>query len=467
MEERLQKILARAGYGSRRANEELIQAGRVKVNGVKATLGMKADISRDTITVDTNTIPKTEPERIYIALHKPRGVLSDVDPNDDRLNIRDLVPVPGHLFAVGRLDYDSEGLILLTNDGELANRLTHPRYGHEKEYRVLVPQRPDEEQLVIWRRGVVLEDGYRTAPAQVSVESTAARGIWLRVILREGRKRQIREVGSRIGLPVIRIVRVRIGSLGIGSLKPKEWRNLTMEEVKKLREISSAPAKVMVRPRPMARMRPGTSRTRPAGRQARPGEGARGGPSDRRRERPGGEGRDASTRSEFRRPDERRERPGGEGRDAGARSEFRRPEERRERPDGEGRAPDIRSRPGRPDERRQRPGGAGRDAEIRSRFGPADERRERPAEEGKEQRQRTRQPMSGASAQEPETGQLPGANLMTAHRAEHDHPAGQVVSARPPGEHVRAAENHLPGQSDRAGSDGSGGKIRLDNIFCG
>jgi 23S rRNA pseudouridine2605 synthase len=279
MEERLQKILARAGFGSRRANEELIEAGRVKVNGVTARLGMKADITSDTITVDSRQIPNTVPEKIYIALHKPRNVLSDVDPNDDRTTVRDLVPVPGHLFAVGRLDFDSEGLILLTNDGDLANRLTHPRYGHEKEYRVLTPVRPDEEQLTIWRRGVVLEDGFRTAPAHVAIESTAARGIWLRVILREGRKRQIREVGARIGLPVHRIVRVRIGSLTLGSLKPKEWRNLTMEEVKKLRALSSAPAKTSARPQP-------TLRRRPTDHSGRPSKSKLTGQSTVRRDRP-------------------------------------------------------------------------------------------------------------------------------------------------------------------------------------
>jgi 23S rRNA pseudouridine2605 synthase len=278
MEERLQKILAKAGFGSRRANEELIEAGRVRVNGKVASLGMKADPERDAILVDMKPIPKAQTERIYIALHKPRGVLSDVDPNDERQTVRDLVPVPGHLFAVGRLDYDSEGLILLTNDGDLANRLTHPRYGHEKEYRVLISKKPDDEQLTTWRRGVVLEDGYKTAPAQVSVESTAARGIWLRVILREGRKRQIREVGSRIGLPVSRIVRIRIGNLPLGSLKPKEWRNLTMDEVKKLRTLSETPSKSSARPRSFVRARQ-TTRTSQTGRgggwRQRPSESGR------------------------------------------------------------------------------------------------------------------------------------------------------------------------------------------------
>jgi 23S rRNA pseudouridine2605 synthase len=250
MEERLQKILSRTGYGSRRSCEELILAGRVEVNGVIARIGCKVDQAKDKIAVDGNPLPKQEAAKVYIALNKPREVLSDVDPNDTRKTVRDLVNVPGHLFAVGRLDYDSEGLILLTNDGELANRLTHPRYGHEKEYRVLVAVRPDEEQLSAWRRGVVLEDEYRTQPCKVKIESIAGRGAWLQVILREGRKRQIREVGSRIGLPVSRIVRIRIGTLELGELKPGDWRYLTAEEVRRLRGSSEKPALVRRPERP-------------------------------------------------------------------------------------------------------------------------------------------------------------------------------------------------------------------------
>lgn len=237
MEERVQKILAQSNFGSRRFCEELIQAGRVKVNGKQIKLGDKADGMRDAITVDGTAIPK-RPPFVYIALNKPRGVLSDIDPKDNRQTVRDLVPVQGHLFAVGRLDFDSEGLILLTNDGELANRLTHPRYGHEKEYRVLVENRPDSEQLEIWQRGVVLEDGHRTAPALVSVEGMAGKGAWLKVILREGRKRQIREVGKQIGLAVSRILRIRIGPLLLGDLKPGEWRHLTKDEVRHLKQES-------------------------------------------------------------------------------------------------------------------------------------------------------------------------------------------------------------------------------------
>jgi 23S rRNA pseudouridine2605 synthase len=233
-EERVQKVLARAGYGSRRSNEELITAGRVKVNGKTVTLGAKADPQRDSITVDNQLIARQQPPA-YIALHKPQGVLSEVSSGEPRQTVRDLVPVPGHLFIVGRLDMESEGLILLTNDGELANQLTHPRYGHEKEYRVLVGTRPDARQMEAWRHGIVLEDGYRTAPAQIRVEGLEGKGAWLRVILREGRKRQIREMGKQTGMPVFRIQRIRIGSLLLGELKPGQWRNLRPDEVRALK----------------------------------------------------------------------------------------------------------------------------------------------------------------------------------------------------------------------------------------
>jgi 23S rRNA pseudouridine2605 synthase len=233
-EERVQKILARAGYGSRRASEELITAGRVRINGQVAVLGSKADPDRDAITVDNQPIAKEQPP-IYIALNKPTGILSEVSPDEPRETVRDLIPQPGHMFIVGRLDKDSEGLILLTNDGEMANRLSHPRYGHEKEYRVLVGVRPDDRQLEAWRHGVVLEDGYRTAPAEVRIDEVAGKGAWLRVILREGRKRQIREMGKQTGVPVLRIQRIRIGSLLLGDLKPGQWRELRPDEIRTLK----------------------------------------------------------------------------------------------------------------------------------------------------------------------------------------------------------------------------------------
>jgi 23S rRNA pseudouridine2605 synthase len=239
MEERLQKILAYAGFGSRRACEDMIIAGRVTVNGQVARIGSKADMQKDQVKLDGKLV-KLPDSYQYIALYKPRGVISAVTSPDNRPTVRDLVPIQGSLYPVGRLDVDSEGLILLTNDGDLANKLTHPRYGHEKEYRVLVARHPDEKQLTAWQHGVVLEDGYRTLPAQVNVELHSGKGTWLRVIMKEGRKRQIRETCQQIGLPVVSIVRIRIGNLRIGSIKPKEWRYLTPAEIKGLKEITSS-----------------------------------------------------------------------------------------------------------------------------------------------------------------------------------------------------------------------------------
>jgi 23S rRNA pseudouridine2605 synthase len=236
MEERLQKLLAQAGYGSRRACEDYIVAGRVRVNGQVATLGQKADLSVDKVTLDGKALPKPEAIHLtYIALYKPRNVLSAVEGQDDRKTVRDLIPLEGHLYPVGRLDFDSEGLILMTNDGELTNKLTHPRYGHEKEYRVLVARRPDEKQFEAWRRGVVLDDGDKTAPADVSFIASSGKGAWIRIVMGEGKKRQIREVGRLLGLPVVKIIRLRIGTLKLGSLKPGQWRHLTENEVLELK----------------------------------------------------------------------------------------------------------------------------------------------------------------------------------------------------------------------------------------
>lgn len=232
-EERVQKILAAAGFGSRRFCETMIEAGRVKVNGKVIHLGDKADAETDAITLDGRMI-KTNIKKYYIALNKPKGYLSDIDEAHPAPTVNDLIGMDEKLFSVGRLDLDSEGLILMTNDGEMANRLTHPRYRHDKEYEVFVIKEPDSEQLEIWRRGVVMEDGYRTLPAQVDVMTNSNNGSWLRIIMREGKKRQIRKVGSRIGLPVAAIKRVRIGSLQLGNLKTGEWRHLSPKEVKDL-----------------------------------------------------------------------------------------------------------------------------------------------------------------------------------------------------------------------------------------
>lgn len=235
MEERLQKILARAGYGSRRSCEDLISRGQVTVNGQIATLGMKADPETDRIELNNQLVNKPEPLK-YIAVYKPRGIISAAKSPEGRRTVRDLVDDSGRLYPVGRLDADSEGLILLTNDGELTNKLTHPRYGHQKEYKVLVAVHPEEEQLATWRRGVVLEDDYKTATASVRLESFKGKGAWLRVIMGEGRKRQIREIGSRIGLPIVKIIRVRIDTLQLGTLKPGQSRHLTSKEIDSLKK---------------------------------------------------------------------------------------------------------------------------------------------------------------------------------------------------------------------------------------
>lgn len=249
--ERLQKLLAAAGFGSRRACEEFILAGRVRVNGKRAGLGDKADPVVDTITFDGE--PITAEALVYIALNKPRGVISSLDSQGDRNTVRDLVPAPGRFYPVGRLDVMSEGLMLLTNDGDLTNHLTHPRFGHEKEYKVLVSSNPDREALQIWRRGVALkdEDGNteRTAPARVEIESASGDGTWLNVVMREGKKHQIRRVGETLGLPVARIIRMRIGTLRLGKLKPGEWRHLTGAEVKALKVVAGPQKKSRTRPR--------------------------------------------------------------------------------------------------------------------------------------------------------------------------------------------------------------------------
>ena len=248
MEERLQKILSRAGFGSRRACEELIRQGRVAVDGQPAQLGQKADPDRDPITVDGQPI-QVKKTRTYVALHKPRGVLSDEGDGTGRLtSARDLVPLPGHLFPVGRLDLRSEGLILLTDDGALTHRLTHPRFEHEKEYRALVEGLPAESTLKKWREGVFL-DGRLTAPAEVAVLRREKDKTWLRIVLREGRKRQIRRVGAMLGCPVHRVIRVRIGSLRLGDLKPGEWRKLSDAEVRALRSSGATVSKSKKAPR--------------------------------------------------------------------------------------------------------------------------------------------------------------------------------------------------------------------------
>jgi pseudouridine synthase len=235
-EERLQKVLAHAGVASRRKAEELIRQGRVAVNGKVVTqLGTKVDPARDEVRVDGQRI-QIATSWTYVMLNKPRGVLSTMEDDRGRRALGDLIQSPTRLYPVGRLDESSEGLILLTDDGELANLLTHPRYRHEKEYRVLVNGHPSEKTLTAWRRGVVL-DGQTTAPARVDLIRRERDSSLLRVVMREGRKRQVRRVASLLGHPVRELQRVRLGPLYLGQLGVGQWRYLTAQEIRQLEAL--------------------------------------------------------------------------------------------------------------------------------------------------------------------------------------------------------------------------------------
>jgi len=232
--ERLQKVLASAGIASRRDCEAMIAAGRVMVNGrVVVVPGTRVDLDHDEVLVDGQPL-QMPTKRTYIMLHKPAGVVSTAEDTHGRPTVLDLVNVPARVFPVGRLDMDSEGLILLTDDGELAYALTHPSFEVEKEYRVLLDRALTPEALRSWRNGVLL-DGEMTAPAWVELIGTAPEGVWVRIVLREGRKRQIRAVAKLLGYEVRRLIRVREGDLVLGDLPPRAWRHLTDEEVAALR----------------------------------------------------------------------------------------------------------------------------------------------------------------------------------------------------------------------------------------
>src|SRR5690606_8978086 len=244
--------MAQANLGSRRACEELIRQGRVKVNGSVIELGAKADPNHDRITVDGQTLRLDKQRKIYIALHKPVNVLSTDEPHrdDPRKTVRDLVPVEGHLFMIGRLDAESSGLVVLTNDGDLANRLTHPRYRHTKTYKVTVYGLPYSKAIQQWQAGVYLADEGMTAPCSVRVLQSGKGLSVLEVVMTEGKKRQIRRVAALLGYPVRQLVRTHIGQLGLGNLAPGQWRELNDDDLRALR--TSHPA---IRTLPPARPR--------------------------------------------------------------------------------------------------------------------------------------------------------------------------------------------------------------------
>lgn len=229
--ERVQKIMAQADIGSRRKCEDIIRAGRVRVNDKVIELGTKADPQKDVILVDGERIGGAF-DPLYIVVNKPKGVLStNESPADDsRPNIRELIDLPGHLFTIGRLDADSEGLMILTNDGQLANRATHPRFEHTKTYKVTVKGRVGRETIEKWESGIWL-DNSRTAACSVKILASNRRSSTVRIVMVEGRKRQIRRVAAVLGHPVIRLVRTHIGKLGLGTLRKGAWYQLDQSEV--------------------------------------------------------------------------------------------------------------------------------------------------------------------------------------------------------------------------------------------
>ncbi len=241
MSERLQKVLAHAGIASRRASEALITAGRVTVNGQTVReMGVKVDPLQDVIAVDGRPLGRNSEKPVYIMLNKPRNVLSTASDEHGRKTVLDLVNVPERVYPVGRLDQNSSGLMLLTNDGELARQLTHPRHQVEKEYHALVSGRPTTTTIERWRRGGVEVEGRATSRAVIERMKPEGEDMWLKIILTEGRKRQIREVAKAMGHPVKYLERVRIGPLLLGTLKPGRWRHLTAAEVQRLKQAAGS-----------------------------------------------------------------------------------------------------------------------------------------------------------------------------------------------------------------------------------
>ncbi|MBI1279439.1 MAG: pseudouridine synthase [Anaerolineaceae bacterium] len=256
MKERVQKLMAQANIGSRRACEDIISQGRVRVNGKVIHLGDQADPQTDVIEVDGTKIAFPD-QKLYIAFNKPKYVLSTDEPHegDTRKIITDFLPFKEHLFSAGRLDADSEGLMVLTNDGDLANTLTHPRYRHTKTYKVVVSGLPTQETLQQWQKGVQLEneDGTidYTGPCYVQVTDGGEKESTLRIVMTEGKKRQIRRTAALFGHSVKSLIRTQMGKLMLGTLRPGEWRELNAKDLAQLKtpaeELSQIKGKAAAR----------------------------------------------------------------------------------------------------------------------------------------------------------------------------------------------------------------------------
>jgi 23S rRNA pseudouridine2605 synthase len=234
----VQKVLARAGLGSRRACEELIVAGRVTVDGAVAVLGDRVDATTQRLALDGVTVV-TRTDLVYYLLNKPARVVTTAHDPEGRRTVVDLVPPQPRVFPVGRLDYDTEGLLILTNDGELAQLLSHPSHGVEKAYVAEVDSVPTRRALRDLREGVVLDDG-RTAPARARVLAQNSDGVALEIVVHEGRNRQVRRMCAAVGLEVRRLVRTRVGPVRDAHLAPGEWRALRPREVRALYTAASA-----------------------------------------------------------------------------------------------------------------------------------------------------------------------------------------------------------------------------------
>ena len=248
--ERLQKIIARAGVASRRTAETMILEGRVSVNGVVVTeLGSKADTEKDEIRVDGKAIT-TDVTKVYLVLNKPAGFVTTLSDPEGRPTVVDLLQgVTERVYPVGRLDYDSEGLLLLTNDGEFALRVQHPRYGIPRTYLVKVRGVLKQGEVKKIQDGVMLEDGLFT-PLDVKVEKQNPLSTWLRMTIADGRNRVIRRLFDVLGHPVARLVRVSIGGVELGGLKEREYRHLKKREIEHLLRYVSREGKAGRKRRP-------------------------------------------------------------------------------------------------------------------------------------------------------------------------------------------------------------------------
>ena len=234
--ERLQKVLARAGFGSRRACEALIDAGRVTVDGEVARLGRRVDVERSSIAVDELPVQVRE-DLVYYLLNKPRRVVTTARDPEGRPTVLELVPLEPRVFPVGRLDYDSEGLLVLTNDGEFAQRLAHPSHGVPKAYLAEVEGATTSATLRRLREGVELDDG-RTAPAAARLVSSSRGRSAVELVIHEGRNRQVRRMLEAVGHPVTRLVRTRVGPVADPDLAPGKWRPLAAREVRALLAVA-------------------------------------------------------------------------------------------------------------------------------------------------------------------------------------------------------------------------------------